>query len=266
VPIYYNGTHIYQRQGNRTKLLRDNALTNFCASRWFSNVSSAELPVKDTKRSQATHIDNDSTTRDYSIWHTLNLHKNGGWSFDDKGPNDLGEVICKCAIEKFREKEKHLILFAYASGNIDAVPLGTIQQIVNGKIKSTEPKWKNNRQGYGANGHIVEQDIQNVFCANPMDMVAVFYTKDDKSYVKVVDISSITVHPNFNNQGNEIVPNGVNDCKIFLVHHKYHDILRGLTRAVRNYKGYDIDNDRKLRPTIQKLQEIIKEEYGVKFE
>mgnify|MGYP003303770343 FL=1 len=47
-------------------------------------------------------------------------------------------------------------------------------------------------------------------------------------------------------------------------------MLRGLTRksdkSSPGHSGYDMDNDTKVRPIIQKLQEILREEYGVTFE
>ena len=99
-----------------------------------------------------------------------------------------------------------------------------------------------------------------------MDMVAVFYELGGKSYVKVVDIDCITAHDGFDYEGNMIVPTGATDCKIFNIHHKYHDALRGLTRSARNYDGFDIDNNAKVRSSVQKLKEIIKDEYGAVFE
>lgn len=260
-PIYYNGNVVFQRQGNRTVPLKDNALTHFCASKWFGGadaIVSNSQNVNGNNGHRNVIIENENVVRDYSLWHTLYLHKNGGWSFDnnaqkDRG-NSLGEVVCSCNIENYRIKEKHYLLFAYDSGNIDAV------------ICDKKETWAKNKQGWSKNGYHVSQGIQNIFCANPMDMVALFYEQENKSYVKIVDISCISTHDNFGNKGNELVPIGAENCKIFHIHHKYHDALRGLTRAQRNYKGYDIDNEQSKRPLIQKLQEIVREEYGVVFE
>ena len=263
-PIYYNGKTIFQRQGNRTIILKDNALTHFCASKWFGsaeNFAKIEQHTSDNNP-QATRnnttIDSDNLIRDYNIWHTLHLHENGGWSFDDNAKKDkngiLGNIVCSCDIENFRQKEKHLLLFAYETGNIDAL------------VCDRRQRWLQNRQGWSINGYQKSQGIQSIFCANPMDMVAVFYEQDNKSYVKIVDLSCISIHDNFGNKGNAIVPNDSENCKIFHIHHKYHDMLRGLTRSQRNYQGYDIDNEINRRPIIQKLKEVIKDEYGVIFE
>ena len=266
VPIYYNGNFIYQRQGNRTKVLKDNALTHFCATKWFGSsttsvvtepdsviISTKSTVCKTAKRKDVGQVKSDNDIRDYSLWHTLNLHKNGEWSFDRKAQSRYGEVICSCNIEKYRKSEKHLLLTTYSSGNINAV-----------EIKNSA-RWIA-QQGYGVNGYDLQQGLLGLFCVNPMDMVAIFYEKEDKSYAKIVDVSQIGTHQALNSQGNEVVEEGAKDVRIFHIHHKYHDALRGLTRSSRKYKGYDIDNDAKARSTIQKLKEIVSEEYGVIFE
>ena len=256
-PIYYNGHIVFQRQGNRTITLKDNMLTHFCASKWFGAKSPLEKNGIDVpKKSEKNQIDDANDIRDYSIWHTMHLHQNGGWSFDNKAHNNphLNDVVHTCKIEKYRAKEKHLLLLAYKSGNVNVV-----------KLEKDGDGW-NNKKGWGINGYYKEHGLQSVYCANPMDMVAVFYEKENNTFVKIVDIGCISDHSQLSNKGNDLVPDGAKDCKIFHIHHKYHDALRGLTRSTRNYAGYDIDNNSKVRTIIQKLQEIVRDEYGVVFE
>ena len=255
-PILYNGQIIFQRQGNSTRSLKNNELVYFCATKWFGTTKNTTPKSIVSIKDGHSKIDNDNNndTRDYSILFTLNFHENGGWSRDSKGEGNpkLNKVIYSCPIEKFRINEKHRLLITYKSGNVNVV-----------NLKGN--KW-DNKQGWSVNGYKKYQGLQSVFCANPMDMVAVFYELGGKSYVKVVDIDCITAHDGFDYEGNMIVPTGATDCKIFNIHHKYHDALRGLTRSARNYDGFDIDNNAKVRSSVQKLKEIIKDEYGAVFE
>ena len=255
-PIYYNGHIVFQRQGNRTIALKDNMLTHFCASKWFGAGNAPQANDNNAQeKTSSRKVDEANDTRDYSVWHTLHLHENGGWSFDDiaSGNSKLDKTVCSCEIEKYRVKERHQLLLTYESGNVNIVNL------------DKKPDWAN-LKGWGINGYRKQQKLQSVYCANPMDMIAVFYEKDNRSFAKVIDIERIGAHSCLNNNGNSVVPEGAKDCKIFHIHHKYHDTLRGLTRSQRNYAGYDVDNDSKVRPAIQKLQEIVREEYGVLFE
>lgn len=144
------------------------------------------------------------------------------------------------------------MLMMYDSGNVNAIDI------------TDEATW--NDKGWGLNGFNIKQGLQNVCCSNMMDMVAVIYDLGKASYVRVVDVKTIQTYNNLALNGNMLTPRGAENVRLFHIHHKYHDSLRGLTRKSSNtYIGFDINRPKKAEPCMQALESILWAEYGVEF-
>ena len=260
VVVFCDEKIIFQRQDIRTKSLKGNAIVHFCISRQGAEQqpmatvgktqSTGSKAIATRKRDTTTE---DSGLRDLALWKRVNFHENGGWSFGDSGDQQtLGKITHSLDIKNYHIKENHLMLMMYDSGNVNAVKI------------TDKDTWKD--RGWGKNGFNQEQGLQCVCCSNKMDMVAVIYDEGGASYVKVVDVETIKSYNNLTLNGNMLTPRGAENVRLFHIHHKYHDSLRGLTRKSNNtYKGFDINNPRKAEPCMQALESILAAEYGVEF-
>ena len=258
-PIFINNVKLVQRQWARTKTLKGDGIIGLCVAKSggeFASLMPTPKPIQQAEKviktkAVDTSENEESGLRNYGVWHTLNLHANGGWSFDNKG-QDLGEVTNSLDIKNYHKKEKQVLLMMYASGNVNVVEIGS------------SDTW--NKRGWGINGLQPKQGLQSICCANKMDMVAVFYELSGRTFTKIVDIKRIGIHQNLNAEGNKLVPDGAKNVKFFHIHHKYHDTLRGLTRKSANtYHGFDIDNPGKTAVCINELENILWAEYGAEF-
>lgn len=258
--VFCDGKIIFQRQGIRTKALKGNAIVHFCISRQGGEAVTNSVVNKDKRVNTIVRANKKKEEsnevyglRDHSLWNTVNFHKNGCWSFGNKGnQQQLGEIIESVDIKNYHIKENHVMLMMYDSGNVNAIDI------------TDEATW--NDKGWGLNGFNIKQGLQKVCCSNRMDMVAVIYDLEKVSRVRVVDVKTIQTYNNLALNGNMLTPRGAENVRLFHIHHKYHDSLRGLTRKSRNtYQGFDINNPKKAEPCMQALESILWAEYGVEF-
>ncbi len=268
-PILFNSTLLYQRQGNSTRLLRNDDFIRFVMTRTsavdfmeniyknyntFNDVSSEDRSVTATETEAE---DKCPDLRNHDIWHTLQLYTGGRWALDNVKKDEWGEPSYSIDIEKYHKQECYRLLFIYDKC-VDVVG-------INKKEMKSDNAWINNKQKWSMaerKSGWAYNPLQGIICAHKRDMLAVFYKRKGESYIKVINIEDFKTHYILGNQGNYVMPkDGAEECQIFHIPNQYYDRIYKLNKPI-NAEGFMLKSD-KYQYVINDLKSIIAELHDI---
>ncbi len=279
--VYFNGEKVFQRQGNQKVQLKGQYVSNLVRYRISEEVAEQNLTSK-VDVDIETNVDiNDvaevsknlgrvdmsyhgrGDLRNHKKWHDLHLYSCGGWAIDNKGPKTFGEPIQSISIEEYHSVERYRLLLIYEStGNVDVLPINVNEE--KGDKSEKANTWLNDKGWSKSTFEWVNNPNVKMVCAHKRDLLAVVYKSGNDTFVKTIPVDKFNLHKNFA-QGNTILPTKTkfDECYIYLVPQRYYENIYKLNKAI-NGAGINIRN-KKYQPLINNLNEILSEEYNIRF-
>lgn len=208
-PIFVNGTHLYQRMGNQTNLLKNEEITNFYRFKYNINM--------DVLVMESTTDDDGSSTPEATIptsvmeaelkssqpsikiqqeiftpWRYLRLYENGQWSWGRKPTKSTQNLVKEIVIPKERSKKDCVLLMCYANGRVDSVKISDV-------VPNTEDRLY-------SNGWRPEDNLILTVAAASDELIA-FRSEgsDGEEYNKFHRAKDFSQHTRLGNQGNVVV-------------------------------------------------------------
>lgn len=279
--VYFNGEKVFQRQGNQKIQLKGQYVSNLVRYRMSEDVTEQNIismaatdietevdineEVTTLKATSKEPIFNDvrGDLRNHKKWHDLHLYACGGWAVDNKAPKSFGEPMQSITIEEYHSVERYRLLLMYQStGNVDVLPINLKAEKGDDAEKAntwlTNKGWSKSSFKWGEN-----PDVKMV-CAHKRDLLAVVYKSGNDTFVKTVPVDKFNLHKNFA-QGNALLPakTKFEECYIYLVPQRYYEHIYKLNKAI-NVDGVNI-RQKRYQPFINNLNEILSEEYNIRF-
>jgi hypothetical protein len=149
-----------------------------------------------------------------------------------------------------------------STGNVDVLPINLKAEKGDDAEKAntwlTNQGWSERTFKWGEN-----PDVKMV-CAHKRDLLAVVYKSGNDTFVKTVPVDKFNLHKNFA-QGNALLPakTKFEECYIYLVPQRYYEHIYKLNKAI-NGDGVNI-RQKRYQPYINNLNEILSEEYNIRF-
>lgn len=239
-PIWMNGSQLYVRQGNRTKLFKGDEITFYITERM--NLSIKEVidtegldfmsieKIRETLREilnernvsspKASMVSvNSSDEIDYwVVW-----YNDGRWK-RMRNKSDEDNILIQCPVLK--PTNDKIVVFCYDSGKVNVVKLSDFKKKVNLNVLQEKGGWCNKAN-----------TPMSIYITNPNDYLA-GYSIDEHGIEKVKLHSLTDFQPtaSANNQGSTFVPEGCKASMYKLVCAQYYEKLNGL-RVSRNQKS-----------------------------
>ncbi|TFV94494.1 ATP-binding protein [Algoriphagus kandeliae] len=213
-PIFLNHSKLYQRAGNMTQLLKGDEIAWFVEERYRKRIVKEGGALTGSRPENMEEVEEveivslpetnpvlppiNYKPEGEKLWYWMTFYENGDWSFDTKQVEDETKVF-EVSIP-FSLKNERLIM-AYRNGCVNVV-------VPYDQIK---PKGKSGRKlrkkGHRySNGWNTDSEILNIFCVDKKDLL-VFKSKDsnDIDWVKIHNVSAISVHGTLNLAGNVLI-------------------------------------------------------------
>lgn len=217
-PIFLNQTKVYQRAGNMTQLLKGDEIVWLIEERYRKRNWQEGVPIQVSKPESIDEVSDETikyedsaqtekdllativktNPKDEKIWYWMSFYQDGSWSFDSK-PSKAADKIYEVSIPTSLKKER--LIMAYKNGCVNVV-------IPNDQIN---PKGKNGRKlrkkdHRYSNGWNTASEIMAMFCADSKDLLVIKSQKTDGTeWVKIHNVSAITVHGTLHLAGNVLI-------------------------------------------------------------
>lgn len=245
-PVFYNGTKLFERTGQQTQLLTNDAITWFIEKRLAERnnvkladdvslnniviengieedhkkeVVEAEVQQVERKINDLDIINHfkskDKEPKIERLWYYFTFYNNGDWSYQKQAIN-ADDVIYQLPIDSSLEKER--LAICYKNGKVNVVNPRKITKI-----------FKNAGKRY-MNGWNTTSEILEIISLKSDDLLAFFSMKDNVEYVKIHNISAISVHGSIHLEGNVLI-NSNQESEIMSVHliqNKYKELVSSL--------------------------------------
>lgn len=245
-PVFYNGTKLFERTGQQTQLLKNDAITWFIEKRLAErnyvklsddtklnnkiaendNDQEPEKDVvvsedqKEVRKINDLDIINHFKSKDKEpkierLWYYFTFYNNGDWSYQNKAIN-AEDVICQLPIDFSLRKER--LAICYKNGKVNVVTPWDITR----NFTKTGRRYMN--------GWNTDSVILDVISLKSDDLLAFFSMKENVEYVKIHNISAITVHGSIHLEGNILI-NSNQDAEfksMHLIQNKYKELVSSL--------------------------------------
>ena len=212
--IWYDGFMPYKRMGNRTILLRQEAIVKLIFDK--SGYSRPEnmkykptkakdadgdgLPDDDTPDIITSKVPSDEKIEQVKLQplgmqkegrgsYYINLFKNGEWSWSKERPTDKNLEYCLPINAPAREKN---VVLVYADGRVNKVNANSLHK------RQENRKYQNGRRNDGVK-------LAKAFSATDHDLLACFSEKDGHEWVKAHYLSHISAHDTLLPMGNVVI-------------------------------------------------------------
>lgn len=217
VCILMDGNKLFQRAGNMTQKLTNEAMIHFILNRYLKRIESntpqttlpnyalvdEELDDEPLKTPEVSEINPTTTKKNlYKIWNYMTFYNNGDWSYG-KSPRNDTDVRMNIAIRDSQKRDR--LFMVYETGKINCViPYDCIKPLRKDGKRATQ---KNINQRY-ANGWNSEAVLIGMCVGSKSDFIGIeAISNTGVQYLKIHNVDAIGVHTSMSTQGNSVLPN-----------------------------------------------------------
>jgi hypothetical protein len=272
-PIFLHQSKLYQRAGNMTQLLKGDEIAWFIEERYRKRAADegGAMPVSKTETIEEVEAVESTSSpemvpnlpsipasqKSEKIWYWMTFYQDGAWSFDTisaTGPDKVYEVAIPASLKK------EPLVMAYKNGCVNVViPYDQINPSGrNGR------KLRKKAHRY-SNGWNTEAEILSFFCVDKKDLL-VFESKDDNGteWVKIHNVSAISVHGSLQLEGNVLINPRLNACitsvqPLPIYHYHFVSSLVLKDHQTSGYLGYR-RKDKSLDKIYRVLDQLLEKE------
>lgn len=281
-PVFVDGIKLFERAGNMTQLLKGDEISWFVEERMLQRNKLQSEGLSLVKQHNVQQIDEQEdipqeekssitpqpvaitltpqpaqATKEDKVWFYISFYKNGEWSYQDKALNS-DEVVFELPIMNSLKKER--LVMAYSNGCINVVNPYDIICPLNAKGRR---RYRTLGQRY-LNGWNVQSEIVNMFNVSENDLLVIESEDSEaKNYIKIHNVSAVSVHGNLNAEGNVLVNKRFNAqlTRASILSGDYRNSFSSL--ILKDYQtsqviGFDV-NDRNIQNNLNALRRVLDE-------